>query len=142
MFQTISNRFEPIKVHKDRQSFTVPDMSYTPREIIAKFSRGERVPLGFMGRYDSEDDKDKLNAYDPNIFVEDPTRDPEFDKFDYVEETRALKKRMKEREEAERSTDEDDVSSKRKASDEELSASDETKRATTSGDETSSPKDQ
>lgn len=139
MFQTISNRFEPIKVKKDKTSFTVPDMSYTPREIIAKFSRGERVPLGFMGRYDSEDDKDKLNSYDPNIFVEDPTRDPEFDKFDYVEETRALNKRMKEREEAARSNGEEVESSKRKANDEELSVSDVTKRETTSGDDTTSP---
>lgn len=141
MYQTVSNRFEPIPVKKDKTSFSVPDMSYTPREIIAKFSRGERVPLGFMSRYDSEDDRDKLGAYDPDVFVEDPTRDSEFDKFDYVEEKRALDKRVKERERAKRSNDEEVVNSKRKASDEELNASDSTKRETISGEVTTSPKD-
>ena len=41
MFQSVSKRFEPIKVKKSKQSITVPDMSFTPREIIQKFSRGE-----------------------------------------------------------------------------------------------------
>lgn len=134
MFQTISDLFEPIKVIKDPQSNTVPDMSFTPREIISKFSRGEKVPLGMLGKFDSEDDKDKLSQYDPTIFMEDPTRDSEFDNFDYVEEKRALNKRNKEREKTKRSSDEGDSNSERKARSEELSESDATKSETTSGE--------
>ena len=139
MNQTIAERFEPIKVHKNKQSFTVPDMSYTPREIIAKFSRGERVPLGMHGKYDSEDDKDKLSAYDPTIFMDDPTRDPDFDRFEYVEEKRALDRRNRERENEKRSKVEGDADSKREARSEELSASDATKSETTSGEAATPP---
>lgn len=139
MNQTVFKRFEPIPVHKSRESITVPDMSYTPREIIAKFSRGERVPLGMLGKYDSEDDKDKLHDYDPTIFMEDPTRDPDFDRFDYTEEKRALDKRNRERENQKRSKVEDDTVSQRKASDEESSESEAMKRETTSGETVSSP---
>lgn len=134
MFQTISDLFEPIKVIKDPQSNTVPDMSFTPREIISKFSRGEKVPLGMLGKYDSEDEKENLSKYDPTIFMEDPTRDSEFDNFDYVEEKRALNKRNKEREKTKRSSDEGVSNSKREARSEELSASDATKSETTSGE--------
>lgn len=132
MFQTISERFEPIKVHKDKTSFTVPDMSYTPREIISKFSRGERVPLGFKGVYDDDNGID-----DP--FYEDPTRDPDFDNFDYTEEKIALDKRIKERENASRSKKEGDTDSKRKARREELSASDAMSDETTSGEAVTPP---
>lgn len=125
MYQTVSNRFEPIKVHKDNKSFTVPDMSYTPREIISKFSRGERVPLGFKGLYDDDNGID-----DP--FYEDPTRDPDFDNFDYTEEKIALDKRNKERENASRSKVEGDADPQRKARSEELSASDAMRSETTS----------
>lgn len=125
MFQTISNLFQPIRVHKDATSFTVPDMSYTPREIISKFSRGEKVPLGFRGLYDDDNGID-----DP--FYDDPTRDPNFDSFDYTEEKIALDERNKEREKSSRSKVEAGADPKRKASDEELSASDATKRETTS----------
>lgn len=139
MYQTLSNRFEPIPVNKSRQSITVPDMSYTPREIIAKFSRGERVPLGMLGKYDSEDDKDKLSAYDPTVFMEDPTRDPDFDRFDYTEEKRALERRNRERENKERSKVEDDADSQREARSEELSGSDAMRSETTSGEAATSP---
>lgn len=139
MNQTISKRFKPIPVNKSRKSITVPDMSYTPREIIAKFSRGERVPLGMSGKYDSEDDKDKLSAYDPTIFMEDPTRDPDFDRFDYTEEKKALDRRNRERENVKRSKVEGDADSKREARSEELSASDATKSETTSGEAATPP---
>lgn len=139
MFQTISNRFEPIPVHKSTRSITVPDMSYTPREIIAKFSRGERVPLGMLGKYDSEDDKENLSSYDPSVFMEDPTRDPDFDRFDYTEEKRALDQRTRERENKKRSKVEDDADSQRKARSEELSGSDAMRSETTSGESATSP---
>lgn len=122
-FQSPYDLFPSIKVRKDKSSLTVPDMSFTPREILSKFSRGERVPLGFEGLYDDENS---------SPFDENPTRDPDFDQFDYVEEKRALDERMSER--AKRSKEKEPGSSKRKASDEELSASDSTKRETTSED--------
>lgn len=132
-FQSISKRFEPIKVIKDKSSTTVPDMAYTPREIISKFSRGEKVPLGFNGLYDSEDDPndDKFET-DKSMFLDDPTRDPSFDFGDYVEEQYALEQRQK----AEKSKKKEKKfsQSQRKASDEEVSASDPTKRETISGD--------
>lgn len=127
MFQTISERFAPIKVCKDPTSTTVPDMSYTPREIISKFSRGERVPLGFQGVYDDDNGID-----DP--FYEDPTRDPDFDNFDYTEEKVALDKRNKEREKSSRSKVEGGSDSQRKARREELSASDAMSGETISGE--------
>lgn len=138
MFQTLLDRFEPIPVVKDHSSQTVPDMSYTPREIISKFSRGERVPLGFQGLYDSEDDPeyDKYQ-HDPSIFTEDPTRDPTFDFGDYVEEKHALKERQKEARRAQqRKTG---AKSKREARHEEVSASDPMSGETTSGDVAPAP---
>ena len=83
-YQTISDRFDPIHVKMSRQSSTVPDMSFTPREIIQKFSRGEKVPLGFQGQYDCEDypDEDRFRSQpydDPMVLEDDPTRDPNFD---------------------------------------------------------------
>lgn len=98
-YQTYNKRFEPIQVRKSRGSLTVPDMSFTPREIIAKFSRGEKVPLGFLGKYDAEESEDDptFRGYDPAIFEDDPTRDPNFDFGDYVEERHALKQREAER---------------------------------------------
>lgn len=128
MFQTMFDPFEPIKVHKSRESQTVPDMSYTPREIIAKFSRGERVPLGFQGLYDPDD---------ASPFEDDPTRDPEFDFGDFVEEKHALEVRQYEKEQ--RSKVKKDFDSKREASAEELSASDAMKRETTSVEANPSP---
>ena len=68
MFQTLLDRFDPIPVKIPRDSETVPDMSYTPREILSKFSRGEKVPLGFNGLYDSEDESDHLGDHDPSVF--------------------------------------------------------------------------
>lgn len=130
MFQSVSVRFEPIPVVKDSTDRTVPDMSYTPREIIAKFSRGERVPLGFEGVYDDENS---------SPFDEDPTRDPDFDHFDYTEEKRALEERNKEREKQKRSKVEAEESSQRKARSEEVSASDPMKSETTSGESPSAP---
>lgn len=138
MFQTLLNRFEPIMVVKDRHTDTVPDMSFTPREIISKFSRGERVPLGFKGLYDSEDDpeNDKFDL-DPQIFQEDPTRDPAFDFGDYVEEKHALQERQKEARRAQqRKTG---TQSKREAKSEEVSASDPMRSETTSGDGAPAP---
>lgn len=144
-YQTISNRFETIHVKKSRKSTTVPDMSFTPREIIQKFSRGEKVPLGFAGQYDCEDypdeDRFKHQPYDdPAVLEDDPTRDPSFDFGDYVEEKNALQERQREAKRAQqRRKGVDD--SKRKASDEELSASDSTKRATTSEEASTPPTD-
>lgn len=128
-YQTIDNRFDPIPVIKRKGSLTVPDMSYTPREIISKFSRGEKVPLGFRSLYDSED-TDLFNENDPSAFEDDPTRDPAFDFGDYVEEKRALKERETERKR--RSKGKTLPDSKRKASADELSDSDAKKRETTS----------
>lgn len=125
MFQSVTKRFDPIKVKKSNKSETVPDMSFTPREIIQKFSRGEKVPLGFNGLYDDE------NASE---FDENPTRDPNFDRFDFVEEKHALDERNAEREKMSRSKVEGESNSQRKANDKELSASDATKRETTSGE--------
>lgn len=133
-YQTNSKRFEPIKVVKRKGTLTVPDMSFTPREIISKFSRGEKVPLGFQGQFDAEDSPDdpKFSGYDPEIFEDDPTRDPAFDFGDLVEEKHALKERENARKNAQKRKRASD--SKRKASAEDLSASDETKRETTSGE--------
>lgn len=130
MFQTVYKPFPQIPVFKDSSSITAPDMSYTPREIIAKFSRGEKVPLGFNGMYDSEDDPDSLHKDDPSIFEDDPTRDPEFDFGDYVEEKHALEERLRQDKRASKAKQ--SAPAKRKASDEEPSASDATKRETTS----------
>lgn len=148
-FQSVSKRFEPIKVVKDKSSNTVPDMAYTPREIITKFSRGEKVPLGFNGLYDSEDDPN-MDKYelDKSMFEDDPTRDPSFDFGDYVEEKYALKERQKAekleklRAKKEKEKEEKKLpSSQRKASAEEVSASDPTKRETISGDDGNSPRE-
>lgn len=141
-FQSLSKRFDPIPVAGSMKSQTVPDMSFTPREIIQKFSRGERVPLGFNGLYDSEDDSDHLGDYDSSIFEDDPTRDRDFDKFDYVEEVTALKERQriaKERKKADerakqRSNGKDVTTSQRKASAEESSESAAMMRETISGE--------
>lgn len=133
-FQSTVDRFEPIPVRKSRSSQTVPDMSFTPREIISKFSRGEKVPLGFNGLFDSEESEDDptFRGYDPAIFEDDPTRDPSFDFGDYVEEKHALKEREKARKHAQKFKKASD--SKRKVSAEELSASDAMTRDTTSGE--------
>lgn len=144
-FQSVSQRFDPIPVVKSKENMTVPDMSFTPREIIQKFSRGEKVPLGFKGLYDSEDyvDNDRFMdnfTDDPELALDDPTRDPSFDFGDYTEEKIALEKRK--RAEKRRSKVEAGARSKRKASDEELSASDSTKRATTSGEGAPAPNGQ
>lgn len=141
-FQSVTKRFDPIPVKGSKNSLTVPDMAYTPREIIQKFSRGEKVPLGFNGVYDSEDTD--LDGYDSMIFEDDPTRDPDFDQFDYVEQMHVLHERQriaKEREKAtkqakSRSNGKGVVQSERKASAEESSASEATMRETTSGDGT------
>lgn len=142
MYQTVSKRFDRIPVVKSKKTETVPDMSFTPREIIQKFSRGEKVPLGFRGLYDSEDDvsNDRFMSTfdeDPELRLDDPTRDPNFDFGDYVEEKIALQERQKAAKRQQRSKGV--VPSKRKASDEELSASDATKRATTSVEDTTPP---
>lgn len=138
-FQSVYNVFPRIPVKHSKESHTVPDMSFTPREIIQKFSRGEKVPLGFAGKFDSEDDSDNLSGYDPQIFEEDPTRDPSFDFGDYVEEQHALKERERQRAAAvKRSNDKGVQGSKRKARHDELSASDARSGETTSG-ETATP---
>lgn len=141
-YQTLSHRFESIPVNKSNSSQTVPDMSFTPREILAKFSRGERVPLGFSGKYDSEDDpSNDMHLHnlgdDPMMLEEDPTRDPTFDFGDFVEENEALKERQ--RSARRRSRGKDAEASKRKARHEELSASDATSGETTSGEAPTSP---
>lgn len=138
-FQHNFKTFPNIPVVLSKESQTVPDMSFTPREIIAKFSRGEKVPLGFSSRFDYEDDAtmEALSADDPDVFVEEPTRDPDFDAADYVEEMHALKERNQERQR--QNELKVNASSQRKASDEEMSASDPTKRETTSGEEVSPP---
>lgn len=126
-YQSVSERFDPIPVFLSQKSKTVPDMSFTPREIISKFSRGERVPLGFEGLYDPED---------ASPFDDDPTRDPEFDFGDYVEAKRELDEREAERR-AQRDRAAKDKTlggSQRKASAEESSASEAMKRETTSGE--------
>ena len=121
-FQSQYNLFLPIPVKLSKKSQTVPDMSFSPREIIQKFSRGERVPLGFQGMYDPED---------MSPFVEDPTRDPSFDFGDYVEEKHAMEERLKKANSADSGKKLSDL--KRKARHEELSASDATSGETTSG---------
>lgn len=142
MFQSIYNPFPAIPVRLSKESITVPDMSYTPREIISKFSRGERVPLGFSGRFDSEDnpEDDRYQHYPSDELSEDPTRDPSFDQFDYVEEKHALDERVRER--ARRSKVKNSEDSKRKASAEDLSANDETTRETTSDESPNSSVEQ
>lgn len=141
-YQTINKRFEPIQVRKSRGSLTVPDMSFTPREIIAKFSRGEKVPLGFLGKYDAEESEDDptFRGYDPAIFEDDPTRDPNFDFGDYVEEKHALKERERERNSARKRKQ--SLDSKREASADDLSASDERTRETTSEESKVAPSGQ
>lgn len=143
MFQTIYNMADPLPVIKDKESIVVPDMAFTPREILSKFSRGERVPLGMEGLYDSEDDGDSLDRNDRETWEDDPTRDPAFDFGDYVEEKHALKQRQ-----AERRAKRNNAASgqgagdpKRKASSEELSASDATRKETTSEGATAPPLD-
>lgn len=131
MFQTMYKPFEPIPVIKDKESLTVPDMSFTPREIISKFSRGEKVPLGFKGLFDSEDDRDHLGDYEPAIFEDDPTRDQDFDFGDYVEEKHALAERERQRRHAQKRKAALDA--KRKASYEEANVQEPMKSATTSG---------
>lgn len=135
MYQTLSDRFEPLKVVLPVESPTIPDMAYTPREIISKFSRGERVPLGMNGLFDSEDDPgEDMYERDKSMFEDDPTRDPAFDFGDYVEEKQALQERERERRErAKRSKVKAAQKPERKASEDELSASDARTRATTSG---------
>lgn len=86
-FQTMYNPFDPIPVVKDPQSKTVPDMAFTPREIIAKFSRGEQVPLGMNGLFDEDG---------ASAFEDDPTRRLDFDKCDYAELSHELEERGKE----------------------------------------------
>ncbi len=138
MFQSVTKRFSPIPVKMSQDSQVVPDMAYTPREIIQKFSRGEKVPLGFQGLYDSEDTE--LDSFEGSYFEDDPTRDPNFDQFDYVEEKNALDERRrvarqrkaKETQAERRSNGEAVAQTKREASAEELSASDSTTRETTS----------
>lgn len=137
-FQTMYAPFEAIPVHKDKTSLTVPDMSFTPREIIAKFSRGEKVPLGFKGLFDSEDQV--LDGCDPAIFEDDPTRDPSFDFGDYVEEKHALEERERQRKNAQKRKTASDA--KRKASAEESSVSVAMMRETTSGAADQSPSGQ
>lgn len=146
MFQSVTKRFSPIPVKMSQDSQVVPDMAYTPREIIQKFSRGEKVPLGFDGCYDSlvDDPTNDVNLHnlgdDPQMLEDDPTRDYNFDKFDYVEEKIALDERRrvarqrKAREtQGERRSNVEVVDQpKRKASAEELSVSDSTTRETTS----------
>lgn len=141
-YQTLSERFPEIPVVKDRESLTVPDMSFTPREIIQKFSRGEKVPLGFQGSYDSEDvvDNDRYMTtfdQDPQLREDDPTRDPSFDFGDYVEHKLALEERNRER--ARRSKVKKSLDSKRKASAEEASKSEPMKRETISEEAKASP---
>lgn len=128
MFQTQFKLFDPIPVIKEKGSQTVPDMSYTPREIIQKFSRGERVPLGFEGQYDPDD----MSPFD-----DDPTRDPAFDFGDFVEEKHALEERQRQAKAAAKAKSV--LDSKRKASGEELSDSDAMSRETTSGEAKHSP---
>lgn len=127
-FQSLYYPFANIPVAKSNKSQTVPDMSFTPREIIQKFSRGERVPLGLNGNYDSDD---------ASAFDEDPTRDPAFDFGDYVEEKHALEERQRIAKEAAKAKQA--ANSKRKASAEELSASDAMTRETISGESAVAP---
>lgn len=135
-FQTLYNPFPNLPVEKDGKSQVIPDQSYTPREIIAKFSRGEKVPLGFEGVYDSEDER--LDAEDDRqIFEDDPTRDPAFDFGDYVEAKHALEERQKLAKQ--RSKMKRLAESKRKASADDLSASDVRTRETTSEEAASAP---
>lgn len=94
MFQSVSKRFDPIPVILSQKCEVVPDMSFTPREIIQKFSRGEKVPLGFNGLFDSEDDQDHLQDFEKSYFEDDPTRSPDFDRFDFAEEKSALEARQ------------------------------------------------
>lgn len=86
MFQTRYHPFQQLKVEKDKTCQVVPDMAYSPREIIAKFSRGESVPLGNTGLYDEETS---------SPFEDDPTRAQDFDFGDYVEYSHELEERSK-----------------------------------------------
>lgn len=149
-FQSQVDLFEPIPVHKSRENKVVPDMSFTPREIISKFSRGEKVPLGFEGQYDCEDypENDRYLDHfedDPDLRLDEPSpRDPSFDFGDYVEAKNDLKEREAERkkraaERKRRSQGQSSTDPKRKASDEEPSASEAMKRETTSGGAVEAP---
>lgn len=149
-FQSQADLFPPIPVHKSTEDKVVPDMSFTPREIIGKFSRGEKVPLGFEGQYDCEDypENDRYLDHfeaDPDLKYEEPlTRDPSFDFGDYVEANNDLKEREVERkkraaERKRRSNGQSSTDPKRKASDEEPSASEAMKRETTSGGAVEAP---
>lgn len=142
-FQSQVDLFDPIPVIKSKEDKVVPDMSFTPREIISKFSRGEKVPLGFEGQYDCEDnpENDKFLDHfedDPDLRLDEPSpRDPSFDFGDYVEAKNELKEREAERkkraaERKRRSSGQSAADPKREASAEESSVSEAMKRETTS----------
>lgn len=59
-------------------SETVPDMALTIREILAKFSRGQSLPIGHEGQFEENPDMDNIN----------PLSSPDFDLSDitYLQE--------------------------------------------------------
>lgn len=67
------------KEHNHAPSLTVPDMSYTMKEIIEKFTQGVLPDLSKVGGYPEED---------PTFDDTDPVRDPAWD---LADATTALK---------------------------------------------------
>lgn len=63
-------------------SETVPDQSYTIRDLLERFASGTMPPVGHDGHYDDESDVEN--------WITDPTLKPDFDLADYTNETLRL----------------------------------------------------
>lgn len=56
MFYTMYNRPQVEKNLPSDENLTVPDQAFTPREILAKYSRGESINLGRSVIFDDDPD--------------------------------------------------------------------------------------
>lgn len=76
------------------ESMTDPSAYVPTKELIARITRGEKVPAGKYGRYDiTAKDKKPLSEETANQIIdslEDPTEDPNFD----ISDVPALKERQ------------------------------------------------
>lgn len=70
--------FEPVT----GVSETVPDQSYTIRDLLERFASGTMPPVGQDGYYDDETEVEN--------WITDPTLKPDFDLADYTSETLKL----------------------------------------------------
>lgn len=70
--------FEPVI----GESVTVPDQSYTIRDLLERFASGTMPPVGQDGYYDDPTDVEN--------WITDPTLKPDFDLADYTSETLKL----------------------------------------------------